>query len=364
MKFIINKNEFQQAVQEIQRVSTGRFGVTILQGILIQCSDSHIILTGGDKNLCIETRISAKVLETGKILIDSKLLGDIVRKLPDSQIELSTIDRNTIRLICEKDVINLGCQSTENFPILPTIKENLAVSVSKEAFRSMVKRTIIATDQNGIRPVFSGILFDLKTDMLVMVALDNTRAAICRHESNSANSIRVVIPGRTLIEVTKIVEWEEEDVEISFTSNQILFTIGNTKVISTLLDGDFGNYESFIPNEYTLEIIVNKEKLIGHLERASIIGKESNFCAVILDISDNTMMITSKSSIGDITGEVDIISRGMPMRMKCNSKFLIEALNTLEDEEVMIKFTTSQSVLVITNKNNTNTLHIIAPVRM
>jgi DNA polymerase III subunit beta len=364
MKFIVNKSEFQQAVQEVQRVTTGRAGITILQGILIQCSSNHIILTGGDKNLCIETRISAKVLETGKILIDSKILGDIVRKLPDSPMEISTISGNTIRLICEKDVINLGCQNTENFPTLPTIKENLEVSVSQEVFKNMVKRTIVAVEQNSIRPVFSGILFDLRTDMLVMVALDNTRAAICRHESNNTNSIRVIIPGRTLIEVTKIIEWEEKDVQISFTSNHILFTVGKTKVISTLLEGDFGNYEAFIPNEYTLEIIVNKERLIGHLERASIIGKESNLCAVVLDILDNTMMVTSNSSFGNITGEVDIISHGMPMRIKCNSKLLIEALNTLEDKEIMMKFTTSQSVLVITNKNNANTLHIIAPVRM
>jgi DNA polymerase-3 subunit beta len=109
---------------------------------------------------------------------------------------------------------------------------------------------------------------------------------------------------------------------------------------------------------------VNKEKLIGHLERASIIGKESNFCAVVLDILDNTMVVTSSSSFGNITGEVGIISHGMPIKIKCNSKLLIEALSTLEDDEVILKFTTSQSVLVITNKNNADTLHIIAPVRM
>ena len=365
MKLIVNKSEFQQAVQEVQRVTVGKVGMTILQGILLECNNNSITFTGGDKNLCIETRIDAEVLEEGSVVIDSRLLGDIVRKLPNSQISINTVDKNNIKIVCKKDTITLGCQNVDDFPKLPAIKEDLSVSLSPSVFKNMIKRTIIATNQSDLRPIFSGVLFDLKTDRLNMVALDNSRAVICRYENTGENTVNAVIPGRTLSEVAKIIEWEDKTVEISFTSNHILFTVGKTKVISTLLDGDFGKYETFIPEEYSLEILVNRENFIGHLERASIIGREANLCAVVLEINEDSMMITSSSSFGNIIGEMNIkTQRGIPIVIKCNSKFLLEALNALEGEEVRVRFTSNLSVFVITEKNNTNTLHIIAPVRM
>jgi DNA polymerase III subunit beta len=364
MKFITDKSEFIQGIQEVQRVTYGKAGITTLQWILIEAQKDHLVLTGGDKNLCIETRVSAEVLEEGKIVVESKLLGDIIRKLPNALLEISTIDANQIKIVCEKNVVTLGYQDKENFPTLPSIKEDLIVSMPQAVLKKMIKSTIIATDQNGLRPIFSGVLFDLGKDKLNMVALDNSRAAICRNINDSTSTISVVIPGRTLSEVAKIIEWEDKDVYISFTSNHILFTIGKTKVISTLLEGVFGKYETFIPKEYTLEIIINKDNLIGHLERAAVIGREGSFCAVVFDIGDNILTITSNSQFGNIRGEIEILSQGTPMLIKLNAKYLLEALNTLTEDEVIIKFTTNQSVFVVTNRSNTDTMHIIAPVRM
>jgi DNA polymerase-3 subunit beta len=364
MKFITNRSEFQQAVQEVQRVTTGSTGIASLQGILLECEDSYIVLTGGDKNLSIETRINADVEVKGQVVIDSKLLGDIIRKLPNSLIEVSTIDENNIKIVCEKNVITLGCRDRDNFPTLPDIKEDLTISMPQAILRDMIRGTIIATDYSGLRPIFSGVLFDLKKEKLSMVALDNSRAAICRYINDYSQEISVVIPGRTLSEVAKIIEWEDREVEISFTTNHILFTIGKTKVISTLLDGDFGKYEAFVPNEYSLEVIVNKEELIDNLERASVIGRQGDFSAVIFEIKDTFMTIISKSQFGNITGEIDILSHGVPMILKFNSKYLLQALNTLEDDEIILRFTTSQSVFVATNRYNNDIMHIIAPVRM
>lgn len=364
MEFTVNKVEFLQAVQEVQRVTYGKVGLTTLQGILIKAKKDNLVLTGGDKNLCLETQIRADVPEEGGIVVESRLLGDIIKKLPDALIEISTISDKHIKIVCEKNIITLSYQEEDSFPTLPAIKEDIKVSIPQNIIKKMIRGTTFATEQSGLRPVYSGVLFDLRNDKLNMVALDNSRAAICFYLADSRNTISVVIPGRTLNEVAKIYEWEDTDVKITFTSNHILFTIGKTKIISTLLDGDFGRYETFIPHEYTLKVVVRRQSLIDHLERASVIGREGNVSAVVFDIQENSMLITSISQVGEIRGELDIVSEGEPMIIKVNSKYLLEALNVLEDDEVVISFTTNLSVFVLTNRNNVNSKHIIAPIRM
>jgi len=337
MKFSINKSEFMQAIQEVQRVTYGKVGLTTLQGILIKAEKDCLVLTGGDKNLCVETIVPAKVFEEGSIVVESKLLGDLIRKLPNELIVISIINDKHIKIECDENIVTLVYQEGDNFPVLPSIEEDAKVSMPPEILKNMIKGTIMATDQNSLRLIYSGVLFDFRMDRLSVVALDSSRAALCNYMNENINTVSAVIPARTLGEVAKIIEWEDSEVKITFTSNHVLFTIGKTRIISTLLDGDFGKYESFIPKEYTLETF---------------------------DIQYDNLSITSNSQIGTIRGDLNVISHGMPMIIKFNSKYLIEALNVLEDDEVTIKFTTNQSVFVVTNKNNTNLMHIIAPMRM
>lgn len=364
MRFRINKDEFFKVIQEAQRVIYLKGGFTTLQGVLIKTKKDYLLIAGGDKNLYLETEVKAEVYEEGSIVVESKLLGDIIRKLPNAPIEVSTVSDRNIKIICDKNIINLVYQDEDSFPKMPEIKENIKVSIPQKVIKRMIKGTTFATDQSGLRPIYSGVLFHLKDNRLNMVALDGIRAAICYYLNESSGTISAVIPGRTLNEVAKISEVENNDVKITFTSNQILFTIGKTKVISTLLDGEFGKYETFIPNEYTLKVTVNKQSLIDNLERASIIGREGSFSAVLLDILEDKMHITSNSQIGDIKGEIDVLAQGLPIRIKVNSKFLLEGLNAIEDEEVILKFTSSLSVFVITGKNNDNSTYLISPVRM
>ncbi len=364
MKLTINKDEFFKGIQEAQRVIYLKSGFTALQGILIKAKKDYLLIAGGDKNLYLETEVKADVYEEGSIVVESRLLGDIVRKLPDAPIEISTVGDRNIKIICDKNIINLVYQDEDSFPKMPEIKEDIKVSIPQKAIKRMIKGTTFATDQSGLRPIYSGVLFDLKDNELNMVALDGIRAAICHYLNENKGIISVVIPGRTLNEVAKISEVEDTEVKITFTSNQILFTIGKTRVISTLLDGEFGKYETFIPNEYTLKVAMNKQILIDNLERASIIGREGSFSSVILDMQEDKMYITSSSQIGDIKGEIDVLLQGLPLQVKANSKYILDALNAIEDEEVMLKFTSSLSVFVITERNNENSTYLISPVRM
>lgn len=178
MKVTVENKIFLEGIKTVQRVSFGNVGITALDGILIKAYKKEIILIGGDKNLCIETRIKADVREEGSIVVDSKIFGDIIRKLPNALVEVNKIDDKYIQILCEKDVANLVYKSEEVFPEIPSIKENIMFSLPQKIMKNMIKGTIFASSQDGIKPIFSGVLFDFKDNKLNMVALDGYRAAL------------------------------------------------------------------------------------------------------------------------------------------------------------------------------------------
>ncbi|WP_291578577.1 DNA polymerase III subunit beta [Clostridium sp. UBA6640] len=364
MKFTVENKIFLDGIKTVQRVSFGNVGITALDGILIRAYKKEIILIGGDKNLCIETRIKADVREEGSIVVDSKIFGDIIRKLPNALVEINKIDDKYIQILCEKDVANLVYKSEEVFPEIPSIKENIMISLPQKIMKNMIKGTIFASSQDGIKPIFSGVLFDFKDNKLNMVALDGYRAALLHHFIENDAVISAIIPAKTLNEIEKILEWEQGEIEITFTTNHILFTLGKTKIISRLLEGDFGRYESYIPEEYKLKIIVKRKDFINSLERASIISREGNKSLVVLDVHEDNMTITANSQLGTSRSELNIVSNHIPMTIKFNSRYLIDAINTLEEDEIVIEFTNKYSVCVIKNKSSDNYIHIISPVRM
>jgi DNA polymerase-3 subunit beta len=174
--------------------------------------------------------------------------------------------------------------------------------------KNMIKGTIFASSQDGVKPIFSGVLFDFKDNKLNMVALDGYRAALLHNFIENDAVISAIIPAKTLNEIEKILEWEEGEIEITFTTNHILFTLGKTKIISRLLEGDFGRYESYIPEEYKLKIIVKRKDFINSLERASIISREGNKSLVVLDIHEDNMIITANSQLGTGRSKLNIVS--------------------------------------------------------
>ncbi len=364
MKFKCEKTFLQEGISIVQKAITGKSTLPVLQGIYIKASGNEITLIGSDIDLSIETKINTEILENGTIVVDSRLFGEIIKKLPNDVIEITTLENSTLEIKCQRSVFNLNHMNADDFPNIPNINENMIFSISQRLLKNMIKGTIFAIAQDETRPILTGVLFEIVDNKLNLVALDGFRLALRNDNVDNENSLNAVIPGKTLSEVSKILEEGDEIVNITFTSNHILFSLGETRVISRLLEGEFIKYSSIIPEEYNLKIVAKRNNLLDCIERASLVAKEGNTNLVKFEIEEDNLIITSNSQLGKVREELNIILQGQPLQIAFNSKYLIDVLKIMEEDEVVMHFSSSVTPCVLKNKDNDNCTYLVLPVRL
>ncbi|WP_446898169.1 DNA polymerase III subunit beta [Clostridium sp. LBM24168] len=366
MKFKCNKPEIQNAIFTVQKAITGRSSMPILNGILVEANDHEITLTGSDIDLTIETKIPSDIYESGSTVLNARLFGEIIRRLPNNDIDIENTNNNSTQILCEKSNFNIINMNTEDFPELPKINDNMMLSIPENILKDMIKETIFATAQDETRPILTGVLFEIKNETLNLVALDGYRLALRSENLKNENEINAVIPGKTLNEVSKILEDNEENVDITFTPNHILFNLGKTKIVSRLLEGEFIQYNSIIPEEFNSKVIAKREELLSCIERASLLAKDSNTNLIKLNIEEKNIIITSNSQLGMVKEETNIILQGQPLQIAFNSKYLMDVLKIMEEEEVLLEFSSNVSPCIIKNKDKdkNNCIYLILPVRL
>lgn len=364
MNIICSKQKLQEGISIVTKAITGKTTMPVLEGIYMEANKEGLTLIGSDMDVSIETKVESDVIKEGSIVIDSKIFSEIIRKLPNSDVKIEISENDLIQITCEKSVFNLVFMNSSDYPALPNINEDLSVEVPQNLLKNMIKGTSFAIAQDEARPILQGILFEVKNKELNLVALDGYRLAVRSELLDVDDNIEVVIPGKTLNEVSKILEDNTDIVKITFTNNHILFNINNTKIISRLLDGKFVNYISLLPQEYKLLVNVKKQELQQGIERASLMAKDGNSNLIRLDVQEDTLVITSNSQLGKVREEVSINLQGNEVQIAFNSRYLLDVLKNMEEEDVVIEMTSSVSPCVIKGKNGNNAKYLVLPVRL
>ena len=364
MIFTCEKQEILEGISTVQKAITGKSTMPILEGIYIKTNETSLTLIGSDMDVSIQTTVNANIIEQGSIVIDAKIFGEIIRKLPNATIKIETLENQIIRITCEKSVFDVVYMNTNEFPELPEINEDLKISVKQNILKNMIKGTSFAIAQDETRPILQGILFEVKNKNLNLVELDGYRLAIKSEFLDTDIDIEVVIPGKTLNEVSKILEDVDDIVNITFTNNHILFNLEKTKIISRLLEGKFINYNSLLPQEHKLLVDVNRQELQNAIERASLMAKDGNTNLIKLDIQQDNLVITSNSQLGKVREEMSIKLQGDEVQIAFNSRYLLDVLKNVEDDEVVMKMTSGISPCVIEEKNSENAKYLVLPVRV
>ncbi len=364
MNIICSKQKLQEGISIVTKAITGKTTMPVLEGIYIKATKEGLTLIGSDIDVSIETKVEADVIQEGSIVIDSRIFSEIIRKLPNSEVKIEISENDLIQITCEKSVFNLVFMNSSDYPSLPSINEDISVEVPQNLLKNMIKGTSFAIAQDETRPILQGILFEVKNRELNLVALDGYRLAVRNELLDVDNNIEVVIPGKTLNEVSKILEDNNDIVKITFTNNHILFNINNTKIISRLLDGKFVNYISLLPQEYKLLVNVKKQELQQGIERASLMAKDGNSNLIRLDVQEDILVITSNSQLGKVREEVNINLQGEGVQIAFNSRYLLDVLKNMEDDDVVIEMTSSVSPCVIKGRNSNSSKYLVLPVRL
>ena len=369
MKFVCYKDKIIKALNSVVRGVATKTTMPILEGILIQTNDNELKLTTYDLELGIEYVMECEVEEQGSIVVNATMFTEIIRKLPDSEINISVNENNLLTIECEGALYKLATMNPDEFPELPKIEIENSISLEQSALKNIIRKTIFAVSTEENRPIFTGCLFEIKDNKLNVVAIDGFRLALrTLNIPTQVNDFKAVIPAKTLNEVNKILTDSFENVIIGVSKNQAVFEMENCKVVTRILDGEFLNYETVIPQNWQTRIKVEKSNLQNSFERISLISsstieKEKKYpVKVSVDIGKLTILCTNQT--GDAKEEVYISTEGKNLEAGFNPKYFLDSLKAIDEEEIYIEFGTNVSPCLIKSVENNDYVYMILPIRL
>lgn len=363
MRIQVEQSKLLKHVNIVQKGISSKTTLPILDGILVKAVNNEIELIGTDLELGIETTLDGNILEEGSIVINSRIFGDIVRKLPNETIDIET-NENEIIIICKNSNFNLIGNPSSEYPDLPELSGLNDIKLPRDLLKSTIRQTVFATTQDETRPILTGVLFEIVNGIGSFVALDGYRLALRNIKVNVEDDVKVVVPAKTLIELNKILEDGEEDVDILITSNHIIFIIDKTIVYSRLLEGQYLNYRDIIREGHNTRIKLNRKEFQDGLERASLLAREQKANLIKLNIMEDKLIIKSNSEIGNVHEELDIEKSGEDLNIAFNSRYILDGIKAMDVENVELFFMGSLNPCIIKPEEGDNYIYLVLPVRL
>ena len=338
MKIICKKSNLLNGVQIVSKAVSNKTTMPILECILVDATKGIIKLTANDMDLGIETIIEGDIAEGGIIAIEAKLFLEMIRKLPDNDVIIETDDNMNTFISCEKAHFNIVGKSGDDFSYLPSIERIDSIVLSQFTLKEVIRQTIFSIADNDNNKLMTGELFEIDGDILKVVSLDGHRISIRKIIlKNHYPSRKVVVPGKTLNEISKILSGDmDKDVSIFFTGKHIVFEFDKTVVVSRLIEGEYFKIDQMLSSDYETKVTVNKKELLECIDRATLLVKEGDKKPIIISISDGNMELKINSTVGSMDEEIDIIKQGKDIMIGFNPKFMIDALKVIDDEEIDI----------------------------
>ena len=363
MKLICAKNELLKSVNISLKAVSSKTTMPILECILIDASATEITFTSNDMELGIETKVKGIIEEKGIVALDAKLFSDIIRKLPDSDVCIQTDTNLNTTITCEKAKFTIPGKSGDDFAYLPVIERSEGIEISQFTLKEVIRQTIFSIAINDNNKMMTGELFEVNEGTLKVVGLDGHRIAIRNIKlEGRADDVRVVIPGKTLQEISKILNADAESlVNIYFTNNHVLFEFDQTHVVSRLIEGDYFKISQMLSNDYETKVSINKKEFLDSIDRANLLIREGDKKPIIINILNGLLQVNVNSAIGALNEDIDIDKEGKDIMIGFNPKFLMDALRVIDDENVTMYLVNHKSPCFIRDKEE-NYIYLILPV--
>ena len=369
MKIVCYKDKILKAINSVVKGVASKTTMPILEGILIQTNDNEVKFTTYDLEIGIEYVMECEVKEQGSTVVNAIMFSEIIRKLPDTEIYISINQNNLLEIECEGSLYKLATMNPDEFPELPKIEVENSIELEQSTLKNMIRKTIFAVSSEENRPIFTGCLFEIENNKLSIVAVDGFRLALRNiFLNNKTNDFKAVIPGKTLNEVNKILLDSFDNIKIGVSKNQALFEMDNCKIVTRILDGEFLNYRTVIPNSWETRIRVNKLNLQNSFERISLISsssveKEKKY-PVKVSVEIGKVTISCTNQTGDAKEEIFVSTEGKDIEAGFNPKYFLDSLKAIDDEEIYLEFGTNISPCLIKSVENNDYVYMILPIRL
>ncbi|GAB7388493.1 DNA polymerase III subunit beta [Bacillaceae bacterium] len=377
----VKRDELTNAIAHVSKAVATRTTIPILTGIKLVAHENGLTLTASDSDISIECEIPAiiregkeekeiaRIEETGSIVIPSRFFGEIIRKLPSEEVTIAANEHLTITIRSEQAEFTLNGMDADEFPRLPCIEEEKVFSMQSDLLKTMIRQTVFAAATTETRPILTGVMWSLAAGKLKFIATDSHRLA-CREAAVEAEGdlgfTNVVVPGKSLNELAKILDDGQVLADIIVTDNQILVKAERILFYSRLLDGTYPDTSRIIPQSFKTEIVVPAKEFLQALERVSLLAREGkNNVARLVTLEGTTLELSSVSpEIGKVTERLIAKAvEGEELKISFNAKYMLDALRTIDSSEIRIGFTGAMSPFVIKPTDQDGILHLVLPVR-
>lgn len=365
MKTIVNGIDLSNAVNKVVKAVSPKSPNSLLEGIKIECKGDELKFTATDMEITIEKTISCETFMEGSVVVPGKLFAEFVKKLEnENEIELNVTEDFRMKIVYSGSETYFQAQSAEQYPV---IKKDLNINsfvIKQKSLKDIINKTSFACSQDDSRPILKGCLLELEGETLTCVALDGFRLAVCKKNvRESTGNVKAIVPSRALIEITRLIDKDDEYVTVVIQDNSLFIDVDNTIFTTRLLEGEYIDYKRIVPSSYVTVFKVNKDALFSSIERASVMARIMKNI-VKFDIHENCVDISSDSEIGKVKEQLLINLEGKDINIAFNSKYLIDCLRVIDDEFVNFNLNTSIAPCVIKPNSDNDYLYLILPVRI
>ena len=365
MHIICDKSKLIEGMNIVMKAIPGKTTMMILECVVIEVKDNQIKLIANDLQLGIETLIDGEIKQEGSVAVGAKVFFEIIRKLPSDNVSITVDEEYHMNISCGKAKFNIMAKATDEFPYLPNIVKDKNVNISQFTLKDIIRQTVFSISDNENAKVMTGELFEIHDSELKVVSLDGHRISIRKIElKEDYNHIKVVVPGKTLNEVSKILTGGiENDVHMFFTGRHIVFEFDDTIVVSRLIEGEYFRIDQMLSSDYETKLKINKKEFLDCIDRATLLVREVDKKPIIINITDDNMELRIDSAMGSMNEEIDIEKEGKDIMIGFNPKFLIDALRVIDDETVTIYLVNPKAPCFIRDDEE-NYTYLILPVNI
>lgn len=365
MKVICARKDLFEGVQTAARAVSARTSLPILGHLLITAEDDKLRIAATDLEIGMECIVEASVQEPGSLTAPARVLSEVLASLPETDVALSVDDTNTVSIKAATSDFSILGLPPEEFPMLPEVREEVSFSIERDALREGIRKTSFAIGIDESRAILTGILVQVTENNLKLVSTDTHRLCVLDCALvESRGEVNAIVPGRAMNEVLRIVPEGEGTVSVGISSSQVKFKIGDTILISRLIEGQFPNFEKVIPTEHNKKLTIPREQFEQSLKRVHIVARENSNRAVV-QVEDGKLVITAESgSVGKAHEEVEIVKEGEDLKMAFSAKYLLDALAVIDTEAVEMELTGEVNQAVMKPQGSEDYIYVVMPMQV
>ena len=364
MKFECEKTLLASAIEGVSRAITNRAAIPVLEGIYLKAEGFNLTLTGYDMEMGITTTLECNVLVPGETVLDARLLFSMISRMPAGDVCMELTDEGHAKISGGVVEFEIPAMNASDYPSLPVTGADNTMTLKCGMMREMIEKTIYAVSQDAKKPAHTGELFVIEPGSLTVVALDGYRLAIIKRDVECTRDIRIIIPGKTLQELLKIMGGDEDEVKIDANRRYVVFTTNGYTIMSRLIEGDFLNYESVIPNDKKTRITVDCKTFIDTIERASLVITERLKNPLRITFSEDKVTVRCQTPLGKVLDEfAPVEMTGDPVEIGFNNRYLLDALRYSKCERMVLEINGPLSPVKLLPEDGKDFIYLVLPVR-